>query len=133
MKEKIVHYLRYVLDNVKAIEVAIIAALAWWAFILAVPLETFSGTKAYDAMAGIASEEVWAVAFFIVAICNLYGMIADKTKLRMISLIVSNGLWVFVSAMFAISDIATTGTGIYFIVSCLNTYVIYKVGEQNGR
>lgn len=120
-------------DQVKPIETALIACAMWWAFILIIPLNTFEGGRAYDAMAGIASEEVWSAAFFVVACLNIYGMIFERKMVRQIALVASSGLWVFVSAMFAISDLATTGTGIYFIVACLNAYVVYKVGEQNGR
>ena len=84
-------------------------------------------------MAAMMCEEVWSGIFFIVAVLNIYGMILERFKVRIVGLILSNGLWIFVSAMFAIGNIATTGTGIYFILACLNTYVIYKVGEQHGR
>lgn len=120
------------LHQIKAIETAIITALLWWAFILFIPLNTFASAKAYSAMAGIASEEVWAVVFFIIAILCLYGMIYDSYRIRQIGLILSTGIWIFIASMFAISDIATTSTGIYFIVACLNAYVVYKVGEQHG-
>lgn len=84
-------------------------------------------------MAAFASEEVWAAAFFVVACMKFYGMIFDRFYIRMVGLIASAGLWIFVSAMMAVGNIATTGTGVYFIVFCLTTYVIYKVGEQSGR
>lgn len=98
-----------------------------------IPLDTFGTSSAYDAMGQIASEEVWSLFFFVVACLNAYGMIFERKLVRQMGLVLSNGLWVFVSAMFAISNLATTGTGIYFIVACLNAYVVYKVGEQNGR
>jgi hypothetical protein len=131
--QRFLHWLRYAASNVKAIETALIASAMWWAFILMVPLETFDSSTSYDAMANIASEEVWSAVFFVVAVLNIYGMIFERKIVRQIALVLSNGLWVFVSAMFAISNLATTGTGIYFIVACLNAFVVYKVGEQNGR
>lgn len=130
---KLVGWAKRALDNVKAIEVALAASAMWWSFILAVPLETFDSSPSYKAMSGIASEEVWSAVFFVVAIGMMYGMIFEQKLVRQVALVASNGLWVFVSAMFAISNLATTGTGIYFIVACLNAYVVYKVGEQNGR
>jgi hypothetical protein len=130
---KISNFIKYTLEVVKPIETAIIACLVWWSFILILPLDTFGSSKTYQAMAAIAREEVWSAVFFIVAVLNTYGMILERFKVRIVGLVLSNGLWIFVSAMFAIGNIATTGTGIYFIVACLNTYVIYKVGEQHGR
>lgn len=120
------------MNQVKPIEAAIVASLLWWSFILAVPINTFDSAKAYSAMSNVAGEEVWSVVFFILAIVNLYGMISERFQVRMLGLILSCGLWAFVATMFAISDIATTGTGIYFIVACLNAFVVYKVGEQRG-
>lgn len=130
--DRIFTIFRYAVGQVKAIEVAIIASLMWWAFILFIPLETFDSAPAYKAMANIAREEVWSIVFLIVALINLYGMICEDFKFRQAGLIISTGLWIFVATMFAISDIATTGTGIYFIVACLNAFVVYKVGEQRG-
>lgn len=123
---------KFVINQVKPIEAAIVASLLWWSFILAVPTSTFDSAKAYSAMSNVAPEEVWSVIFFILAIVNLYGMISEAFQARMLGLICSCGLWAFVATMFAISDIATTGTGIYFIVACLNAFVVYKVGEQRG-
>lgn len=123
---------KFVINQVKPIEVALIASAYWWSFILIVPTETFDSAKAYSAMANLAGEEVWSGLFFIVASINLYSMIFERFPLRVIGLIASTGLWAFVATMFAIGDIATTGTGIYFIVACLNAFVVYKVGEQHG-
>lgn len=134
MGKKISSYLKFALDQIKAIEVAIVGALLWWAFILSVPiLSTFESAKAYKAMSNIASEEVWSGIFLVVAVVNLYGMIFENYKVRQGGLIISTGLWIFIAAMFAVSDMATTNTGIYFIVACLNAFVVYKVGEQHGR
>lgn len=133
LNKLLTNFIKRVFDNTKAIETALIACAMWWAFILGIPLETFDSSNSYKAMAGIAGEEVWSAVFFVVAILNSYGMIFERKLVRQVSLIASAGLWVFVSAMFAISNLATTGTGIYFIVACLNAYVVYKVGEQNGR
>lgn len=130
--KKIMNVIHQAMNQIKAIEAAIVAALLWWSFILAIPYDTFGSSIAYDAMADIASEEVWSGIFFVVALGCLYGMLFERHKVRQISLIVSTGLWAFVAAMFAIGYIATTSTGIYFIVACLNAYVVYKVGEQRG-
>jgi hypothetical protein len=131
--KRVLKWIAKVLDHIKAIELSLIAAALWWSFILAMPIETFSTSVAYKAMAGIASEEVWSGIFLTVALLNIYGLIVEKYLIRTISLVISSGLWVFVSAMFAMSSLATTGTGIYFIVACLNAFVVYKVGEQRGR
>lgn len=133
MFRKIKNIFKLIVDQIKAVEVAIVSALLWWAFILSVPvLDTFESAKAYQAMANIASEGVWAGIFFVIAVINLYGMIFEKYRIRQGGLIISTGLWLFIAAMFAISDMATTDTGIYFIVACSNAFVVYKVGEQHG-
>jgi hypothetical protein len=131
--QRVLKWIAGFLDHVKAIEVSLIAAALWWAFILAMPLNTFETAQAYRAMEGIASEEVWSGIFFVIAILNIYGMLAERYKFRLVSLVLSSGLWVFIAAMFAMGNLATTGTGIYFIVACLNAFVVYKVGEQRGR
>ena len=125
--------LQHLSDQFRVIEVAIVAALIWWAFILIVPIDTFGSAKAYDAMANVAGEEVWSCVFFAVAILNLYSMIMKKFALNIIALLISSGLWMYIATAFAISDIATTSTGIYYILACLNTFVVYKVGEKHGR
>lgn len=120
-------------EQYRVIEVAVIMALIWWAFILIVPIDTFGTAKAYEAMANVAGEEVWAIGFFAVALLNLYSMIMKKFALNVIALLISSGIWVYMATAFAISDIATTNTGIYYILACLNTFVVYKVGERRGR
>lgn len=132
MLPKIFHWIRHVLDQSKAVESAIIAGLLWWAFILALPFDTFDTSIAYRAMSGIAREEVWSGIFFVVAIASLYGMIMEQYSIRVTSLVISTGLWTFIAAMMAMGSLATTGTGIYFIVACLNAFVVYKVGEQRN-
>ena len=127
------HVFEILSDQFRVIEVAIIAALLWWAFILVIPIDTFGGAQAYDAMANVAGEEVWGCVFFAVAVLNLYSMIMKKFALNVIALLISSGLWMYIATAFAISDIATTNTGIYFILTCLNTFVVYKVGERHGR
>ena len=125
--------LKHLSNQFRVIEVAIIAALLWWAFILIVPMNTFSSAEVYSTMANVAREEVWGAFFLAVALVNLYSMIMDKFALNVIALVVSSGIWAYIATAFAISDIATTGTGVYYILACLNTFVVYKVGERHGR
>ena len=120
-------------NQFRVIEVAIIAALLWWAFILIVPVNTFASSDVYNTMANVAREEVWGIFFLAVALLNLYSMIMDKFALNVIALVISSGIWAYIATAFAISDIATTGTGVYYILACLNTFVVYKVGELHGR
>lgn len=131
--KRVLRWIKNVLDNIKAIEVALIAALLWWSFILAMPIDTFHTGLDYKAMKDIASEEVWSAFFFLIAVLNIYGILSERFKLHVFSLCVQAGVWFFVSAMFAMSSLASTGTGIYFIVALLNSFVVYKVGEQRGR
>lgn len=125
--------LKHLSNQFRVIEVAIIVALLWWAFILFVPTSTFASAEVYNAMANVAREEVWGVFFLVVALLNLYSMIMDKFALNVISLVISSGIWAYIATTFAISDIASTGTGVYYILACLNTFVVYKVGEHHGR
>jgi small neutral amino acid transporter SnatA (MarC family) len=125
-------WLQPFLDNVKVIETSLIALSLWWAFILVLPLTTFDSSPSYAAMAKIAKEEVWSLVFFVLAAMKLYGMIFEKFRIRIVAHSISAGLWLFVAAMFAVGNIATTATGTYFIVFCLTSYVCYKVGEQRG-
>ncbi len=122
-----------VLDNVKAIECAITALCIWWSFILALPTDTFSTSTAYRAMAHFASEGTWSIVFLIIGLMMFFGMVFERFWIRMVGLVAAAAIWIFVSAMMAVAELATTGTGVYFIVFCLTTYVIYKVGEQRGR
>ena len=133
IKDTYKSFLKHLTEQFRVVEVAVIIALLWWSFILLVPTETFASAEAYEAMANVASEEVWGFFFLFVALLNLYSMIMDKFALNVIALVISSGLWAYVATSFAISDIATTGTGIYYILACLNTFVVYKVGEQHGR
>lgn len=120
-------------NQFRVIEVAIIAALLWWAFILIIPVNTFASAEVYQTMANVASEGVWASFFLAVALLNLYSMIMNKFALNVITLIISCGIWAYIATAFAMSDIASTGTGVYYILACLNSFVVYKVGEYRGR
>ena len=126
-------WFRNTIGDLKIIEIALIALLFWWSFILILPMDTFSSSPSYKAMAGIAPEEVWSVGFFIAAALSFIGMIYERKNIRMVGLIVGSWLWIFVSAMMAIGNVATTATGTYFVIFCLNAFVVYKVGERNGH
>ncbi|MNJ03798.1 hypothetical protein D3C73_1642680 [compost metagenome] len=76
---------------------------------------------------------MWAVVFLVVAIFSFVGMIYERKNIRMVGLILGSTLWIFVAAMMAVGNIATTGTGTYFVIFCLNAFVVYKVGEKHGR
>lgn len=132
MKIAILNILSYIKKQTKAIEMAIILALLWWAFILFVPMDTFSSSVAYKAMSSIASEGVWSAIFFVIGVVCLIGVLFEHYHLRQVGFIVATGLWSFIASMFAISYIATTSTGIYFIVASLTAYVVYKGGEEHG-
>jgi hypothetical protein len=130
---RVKQWIKLILDDVKPIETCIIALSLWWAFILALPMKTFNTSPSYRIMAHIAPEQVWAGVFMGVTIIMLLGMVYERFYFRMVGLIASAFLWIFLATMFAVGNIATTGTGTYFIVFCLTTYVIYKVGEHHGR
>jgi hypothetical protein len=123
-------WIKHLLRQVKAIEAALVALCLWWAFILFMPLNTFSTSSAYLAMSQVAGESVWALFFFLIAFFHGYGIATDNRKIRLPAVMCQLIAWLFVSAMFAIGNLATTATGTYFIISCLSAYVYFKVGEK---
>lgn len=125
--------LRQITDSIKVIEISLIVLSLWWAFILILPLATFDSSPSYAVMVKIAKEEVWALVFFVLAAVKLYALIFDRSRMKIIAYSLSAGIWLFVAAMFAMGNIATTASGTYFIVFCLTSYVCYRAGEQGGH
>ena len=130
--EVVADIIKRFISHFRVIEVALVAALFWWGFILIIPIDTFGSSSVYNSMAEIAGEEVWAFVFIVVAAANLYSLIMKRFFINVVSSIISTGLWFYIATTFAINDVATTGTGIYYILACLNIFVVYKVGEHHG-
>jgi hypothetical protein len=127
------------LHKVKAIELSLTLVALWWSIVLGLPYDTFSSSMDYDAMAGMASEGVWSLYFLCLGLVQSYGMFNEnivllykKVNTKRLALLVSTGAWFFVASMFAIGNIATTATGVYFILGCLSAWLYVKVGGNNG-
>lgn len=114
----------------KALEVANTSLTLYWGALLALPYQTFEIGNAYIAFGEIANEPVWAVSLLALGVALFLSMLCNKYKLKRISLLISTGLWFFISAAFAFSNPLSTGSGAYTVFACLTGWLFLKVGAQ---
>lgn len=118
--------------DTKPIEVALIALALWWGIALSLPFDTFS-LYSYSAMAEIAPEWAWALLFYVVSVLQFFGLTYNKYQMKLLSNLISTGLWIFIATMFFVSEflvaggVVTTAFGTYLIVSFINAWVCVRI------
>lgn len=111
------------------VEVALMFIALWWAIILRLPFDTFSN-PAYMAMAALFPKYIWSFIAFIISSCHFTSMLIDNVILKKLSLFSIIAFFVFIAVMLFIGDLSNTGTGTYFILSGLASWIYWKVGER---
>lgn len=110
------------------IRVALILVMAWWAFILFWPVETFPTGLGYRYFARIAPEGDWATFFLAV---TLLGVVSLKwPRIRPASAHVLSFAHGMVSILFLLGNSAGTASGVYAVFALLAAYLVMV--DRNG-
>ena len=93
---------------------------AWIAVVLLSPYPTFPASTTYLIMDRIATETTWGVVATACSILGLWSMFSVNKNLRFISCIILSAFHGLLALCFVFSNIATTGTGVYALLSFMS-------------
>jgi hypothetical protein len=136
MKNKLMEYLSKTLQKThfnlsRVVELFLMMLALWWAIVLMLPTSTFSTSDAYLPMAMVASEGMWASYFLFISIVQWLGLWYVNKKTILSGLLLSMTTWMFIGTMMMIGSPASTGSGIYILISllCASAYFHKGVAE----
>ena len=109
-----------------AIHAALTAVMAWLAVILALPNDTFGTSPSFARMAAMATEDHWAMAFWLAATIGVMGLATPSRLGRLLSVLVLATMHGVVAGCFLMAHVATTGTGTYAILAALGYYLAWR-------
>lgn len=116
--------------KVRPIESFLMFAAFWWASCLLLPVVV----SPFGEMKYLGNGWFWALFAFAVGILHFLGMYLNCKEIKKIGLMFATGLWFFVSTTLfinvVITNILTTGVGIYFLIGCLSAWLFVRVGVQ---
>lgn len=119
--------------NEHAIPVGLMANASWWAFVMLHPYAVFESSRNFAALAQMLPEEYWGIVFLSVALVQLYGLISQNYRIRVVAAFLATGLWVTVGSAFIMTNWLTTGTGNYFIWGFLSALSMVLVIYEEAR
>lgn len=133
MKKKINDYLFFVIGKTgftlsRVVEMFLLLLALWWAFVLFLPTSTFAISATYMPMALVAGEIVWAGFFLILATILGIGLWKQNQKTVQSGLLMSMVTWMFVGTTMVVGSFASTGSGVYILISLLCASVYFYKG-----
>lgn len=124
------HLRRLLGDARLAIHAALTAVMAWLAVVLAAPGDTFGTSISFRAMAALATEEHWSMAFWLAATLGLIGLTTPHRGMRLGSVLVLATMHGVVAGCLVLGNPATTGTGTYAVLACLGYYLAWRRTDE---
>ena len=117
-------------DAQLAIHVGLTGVMGWIAGILAWPGETFRTGVAYAVMEQLAPENMWAMAFWLVATIGVVGLITQSRVARLLSVLVLASAHGVLALCFALANPSSTGSGTYAVLAGLGYYLAWRRSDE---
>lgn len=109
-----------------AINMTLIAIMAWFAFILALPWNTFPTGVGYHLFAALMPEEMWAAAFAIVAAIGVIGLWSKNRNVWTLSAMVLSTAHGTVALLTLFGNPVGIGSGTYLTLAALGYYLVWR-------
>ena len=106
------------------------AALAWGLWLLNPATDSFLSTPTFDTMKVLAPEEVWGVVMVIVGFFQVYGVVSHRLSVRKHSSIALSIMWLFITAVFAHSNLASTAVVIYAVFTAFTVWSYLRLSQR---
>lgn len=104
-----------------------------WGITFLYPENTFAANpNSYTSMVAIASEQQWGIFLLISGILHLSAIFAYNLKFRIISQIISVGIWLFIATQLWLSNPIGTGKITYTIAAIMDFIVIIYILNFKG-
>lgn len=107
-----------------------IAALAWGLWLLIPPLDSFASSPTYNTMAMIAPEWLWGLAMSFFGSFQVQAAISHTLRSRKIAAITSSVMWLFITTMLAIGNLASTATVIYGVFTVFTVWSYLRISQR---
>ena len=107
-----------------------VAGIAWGAWLLIPMLNTFDLIQSYMAMNMIASEEVWGVAMVWLGFYQVYAVVSHRLAARKRSSLAASLVWLFITSMIAISNLASTGVAVYAVFTFFTMWSYLRLSQR---
>ena len=97
--------------------IGLVAMMAWWAGLLALPIDTFDSAPGYAAFQRICPDEnYWATGFGITALFGIWGLMTRLNWVRVSSTLLLGINHGMIAILMARGNHVGTGQGIYAII-----------------
>ena len=103
--------------------------IAWWAFVLAMPGDTFATNRIYHLFTAVMAESQWAGALAIVACWGAAGLYFRP--LRIASIHVLCLTHATLAALLFIPNPIGTGSGVYAGLAVAGYYLLWRQGKAD--
>lgn len=90
-----------------------VAAVSWGLWLFNPVVDSFTSTPTFNTMAMLAPEMVWGTAMMIVGFFQIESVISHNLARRKVTSMALSVMWIFITALFAIANIASTAVVIY--------------------
>jgi len=113
-------YIHYLLDYKRTNSLALFIILCdlWWGFILMLPTNTFGASPAFHYLSELISEGLLGATFLGMGVTMFICTVKKPRHYYRFIVALNTLLWFFISYSFILSNFLSTGTGIYFLLSC---------------
>lgn len=115
----------FMYDARNGIHAGLTAILAWIAFRLAMPDDTFATTSSFAYMARLAPENTWALLFWAVANLGIIGLATTNKVIRLASVLVVATAHGVLAGCLLMSD-GSIWSGTFGIIACMGYYLAYR-------
>lgn len=106
------------------------AALMWGLWLLNPALQTFSMSASFSSMAMLASENVWGFGMIMIGAAQIEAIISYDLDRRKHSSLILSTLWIFITAMLAHANVASTGVAIYGTFAAFTTWSYLRLSQR---
>lgn len=90
-----------------------IAAFSWGLWLINPAFNSFASTKTFDTMAMLAPEWMWGIAMMLIGFFQVESVLSHRLSRRKTTSIILSTMWIFITALFAYANVASTATVIY--------------------
>ena len=113
--------------------IGLVAVLAWWSFLLFLPVHTFDTGPGYNAFVEICpDEDYWATGFGLAALAGAWGLVTQRQWMRVTSGLVMCANHGMIAILCARGNPAGTGSGVYLIIAAMALALAWREVQRAG-
>lgn len=107
-----------------------IAAIAWGVWLINPTLHTFQSSDTFATMRLIAPEWIWGVVMILVGFLQVESVLSHKISRRKHTSFMLAVMWIFITALFAHANIASTGIAIYGVFATATVWGYLRLSQR---